>query len=115
MSIKELLFAVADLLMIFAGFTYGWKFIRNYKNYLLGIEWIIVATSGVNFLIYGMLRLSHDSPSFHVAYLLGCVLQGGRHHVDLGPGSDGGHPPATSPRAQSISASSRSAGRWAWC
>ncbi|MGV0768450.1 transporter [Mycobacterium syngnathidarum] len=67
MDIKGALFALADLLMIFAGFTYGWKFIRNYKNYLLGLEWIIVATSGVNFLIYGMLRLSQDSTSFHVA------------------------------------------------
>lgn len=61
------LFALADLLMIFAGFTYGWKFIRNHKNYLLGLEWIIVATSGVNFLVYGLLRLSQDSASFHVA------------------------------------------------
>lgn len=67
MDIKGALFALADLLMIFAGFTYGWKFIRHHKNYLLGIEWIIVATSGVNFLIYGMLRLSQDSTSFHVA------------------------------------------------
>ncbi len=67
MDVKGALFALADLLMIFAGFTYGWKFIRNYKNYLLGLEWIIVATSGVNFLIYGMLRLSQDSTSFHVA------------------------------------------------
>jgi hypothetical protein len=67
MDVKGALFALADLLMIFAGFTYGWKFIRNYKNYLLGLEWIIVATSGVNFLVYGMLGLSQDSASFHVA------------------------------------------------
>ncbi len=67
MDIFGALFALADLLMIFAGFTYGWKFIRNHGNYLLGLEWIIVATSGVNFLIYGLLRLGQDSPSFHVA------------------------------------------------
>ncbi|MUL78670.1 transporter [Mycolicibacterium sp. CBMA 226] len=67
MEIIGALFALADLLMIFAGFTYGWKFIRNHQNYLLGLEWIIVATSGVNFLVYGLLRLSQDSPSFHVA------------------------------------------------
>ncbi|ORA31489.1 transporter [Mycobacterium aquaticum] len=67
MDIKGALFALADLLMIFAGFTYGWKFIRDHKNYLLGLEWIIVATSGVNFLVYGMLGLSQASASFHVA------------------------------------------------
>lgn len=67
MDIKGALFALADLLMIFAGFTYGWKFIRDHKNYLLGLEWIIVATSGVNFLVYGMLGLGQASASFHVA------------------------------------------------
>ncbi|MGV9823512.1 transporter [Nocardia xishanensis] len=70
MSLKELLFAVADIWMIAVGFTYGIKFIRNYKNYLLGIEWIIVATSGTNFLIYGLLKAGHDSPMFAFAYFL---------------------------------------------
>lgn len=67
MDVKGALFVLADLLMIFAGFVYGWKFIGNNKNYLLGLEWIIVATSGVNFLVYALLRLSQDSVSFHVA------------------------------------------------
>ena len=70
MDVRGALFALADLLMIFAGFTYGWKFIRNHQNYLLGLEWIIVATSGVNFLIYGMLGLSQQSTSFHIAIFL---------------------------------------------
>ncbi|MCC3316805.1 hypothetical protein [Nocardia africana] len=70
MSIKELLFAVADIWMIAVGYTYGIKFIRNYKNYLLGIEWIIVATSGTNFLIYGLIKAGHDSPMYHFAYFL---------------------------------------------
>ncbi|MFE6925365.1 transporter [Nocardia sp. NPDC057663] len=70
MSIKELLFAVADIWMIVVGFTYGIKFIRNYKNYLLGIEWIIVATSGTNFLIYGLLKAGHDSPMYFAASFL---------------------------------------------
>ena len=70
MSIKELLFAVADIWMIAVGFTYGIKFIRNYKNYLLGIEWIIVATSGSNFLIYGLVKAGHDSPMYAFAYFL---------------------------------------------
>ncbi|WJR33732.1 transporter [Mycobacteroides immunogenum] len=67
MDIRGALFALADLFMVYAGFTYGWKFIRNYKNYLLGLEWIIVATSGTNFLMYGLLGLRPDSTSFHIA------------------------------------------------
>ncbi|WP_433633756.1 transporter [Nocardia sp. CA-120079] len=70
MSIRELLFAVADIWMITVGFTYGIKFIRNYKNYLLGLEWIIVATSGTNFLIYGLIKAGHDSPMYAFAYFL---------------------------------------------
>lgn len=67
MDIRGALFALADLFMMYAGFVYGWKFIKNYKNYLLGLEWIIVATSGTNFLMYGLLGLGTDSMSFHVA------------------------------------------------
>lgn len=70
MSTKELLFAVADIWMIAVGFTYGIKFIRNYRNYLLGIEWIVVATSGTNFLIYGLLKAGQDSPMYAFAYFL---------------------------------------------
>ncbi|WP_027499717.1 hypothetical protein [Rhodococcus sp. UNC363MFTsu5.1] len=70
MSIKELLFAVADVWMIAVGFTCGIKFIRNHKNYLLGIEWIVVATSGSNFLIYGLVKAGHDSPMYAAASFL---------------------------------------------
>jgi hypothetical protein len=70
MSILELLFAVADIWMVAVGFTYGIKFIRNHKNYLLGIEWIVVATSGTNFLIYGLIKAGHDSPMYAFAYFL---------------------------------------------
>jgi hypothetical protein len=70
MSIRELLFAVTDIWMIAVGFTYGVKFIRNHENYLLGIEWLIMGTSGTNFLIYGLVHAGHDSPMYHVAYFL---------------------------------------------
>ncbi len=70
MSITEVLFAVADIWMIAVGFTYGIKFIRKYKNYLLGIEWIIVATSGTNFLVYGLIKAGHESPMYNFAYFL---------------------------------------------
>lgn len=65
---KTLLFMLADLWMIFAGFFYGSKFIRRYNNYLLGLEWIVVATSGTNFLVWSLLGGDEHSPLYSVAY-----------------------------------------------
>ncbi|MEV4647281.1 transporter [Saccharopolyspora sp. NPDC049357] len=65
---KDLLFMLADLWMIFAGFFYGWKFIRNYGNYLLGLEWMVVATSGTNFLIWALTGGHDGSVLYSIAY-----------------------------------------------
>ncbi|MUL49861.1 transporter [Mycobacterium sp. CBMA293] len=70
MDLKTALYALADLVMMVAGFTYGFKFIRNYQNYLLGLEWIIVASSGTNFLVYGLIGANETSPMFHAAFFL---------------------------------------------
>lgn len=70
MTVRDLLFAVADLWMIAVGLIYGVKFIRNHQNYLIGLEWIIMGVSGTNFLVYGMVKAGHDSPMFHIAYFL---------------------------------------------
>lgn len=70
MDVKSLLFVLADLSMIVAGYTYGIRFIRNYRNYLLGLEWIIVASSGVNFLIWALLGGPETSPMFDLAIFL---------------------------------------------
>lgn len=67
---KELLFLLADLLMIVAGFRYGWRFIRRYDNYLLGLEWMIVAASGCNFLVWSLLSGDTSSVLYDVAYFL---------------------------------------------
>lgn len=67
---KEILFSLADVWMIFAGFTYGVKFIRRYGNYLLGLEWIVVATSGTNFLLWSLLGGDEHSPMYFAAYFL---------------------------------------------
>jgi hypothetical protein len=64
----ELLFLLADLWMIFAGFRYGLRFIRRYGNYLLGLEWMIVATSGSNFLAWSLVSGDEGSPLFDIAY-----------------------------------------------
>ncbi|MEX0172945.1 transporter [Streptomyces sp. LMG1-1-1.1] len=68
MAFRDLLFLLADVWMIVVGFTFGWKFIRNFKNYLLGLEWIIVATSGSNFLVYALVGADETSPMYTVAY-----------------------------------------------
>jgi hypothetical protein len=65
---KELLFLLADLWMIYAGFRYGLKFIREYQNYLLGLEWMIVATSGSNFLAWSLLSGDVSHPMYNIAY-----------------------------------------------
>lgn len=74
-DIYALAFLVGDLVMIAGGYWAGWKFIKQYGNYLLGLEWFIVATSGVNFLVWA-LRFSEDkgageeSPQYAVAFFL---------------------------------------------
>ncbi|MCT7352888.1 transporter [Streptomyces sp. 15-116A] len=65
---RETLFLLADLWMIFAGYFYGWKFIRRYGNYLLGLEWMVVATSGSNFLLWSLLGAKSDSVLYDLAY-----------------------------------------------
>ncbi|MFF5787345.1 transporter [Streptomyces sp. NPDC012693] len=68
MALRELLFLLADVWMIAVGFTFGWKFIRNYGNYLLGLEWIIVATSGSNFFVYAAVGATEESPMYTLAF-----------------------------------------------
>lgn len=61
---------LADLWMIVVGFYFGWKLIRLYRNYLLGLEWMVVATSGSNFLLWAALSGDESSPLFSVSFFL---------------------------------------------
>lgn len=65
---KELLFILADLWMIFACYYFGWLFIRRYDNYLLGLECMVVGTSGTNFLLWSLFSGSEESPFYKLAY-----------------------------------------------
>lgn len=67
---KDLAFLAADLWMIFAGLFFGWRFIRRYNNYLLGLEWLIVGLSGCNFLVWSLLGADEGSPLYDLAYFL---------------------------------------------
>jgi len=66
-DIYALAFLVGDLIMIVGGYWAGWKFIKHYRNYLLGIEWFIVATSGVNFLVWA-LRFPDDKEAGEASF-----------------------------------------------
>ncbi|MEV8047454.1 transporter [Streptomyces griseoluteus] len=65
---KVALFLLADVWMISAGYFYGWRFIRRYGNYLLGLEWMVVATSGSNFLLWSLSGADSGSVMYDVAY-----------------------------------------------
>jgi hypothetical protein len=51
MDLRFFLLCFADIAMVVAGLVYGVKFLKK-RNYLLGLEWLIMATSGSNFLVY---------------------------------------------------------------
>ncbi|WP_116202670.1 transporter [Amycolatopsis circi] len=60
-------FSVADLWMIACGAFCGWKFIKKHKNYVLGIEWLIVAYSGTNLLVY---TFNPNPVLYHISFFL---------------------------------------------
>jgi hypothetical protein len=68
---RELLFLVADLWMVAVGFVFGWRLVRKHRNYLLGIEWMIIATSGTNFLLWALITPDDESsPLYSLAFFL---------------------------------------------
>lgn len=67
---KDLLFLLADLWLIFVGLYFGWTFIRRYDNYLLGLEWMVVGTSATNFLLWALLGGDEASIFYDVAFFL---------------------------------------------
>ncbi|MFD0149563.1 transporter [Streptomyces sp. NPDC055721] len=64
MEFKVVLLLIADAWMIYAGYVYGARFIRQYSNYFLGIEWMVIALSGSNVVVLGMIGGDHSSPSY---------------------------------------------------
>jgi hypothetical protein len=67
---KDILFMLADLLMIAGGLYCGWKFLRDYGNWLLGLEWIIVGSSGVNFLVWALRGGDQGNFQYDLAFFL---------------------------------------------
>jgi len=66
----ETLFIVADVWLIFVGFFFGWRFIRRFHNYFLGIESLVVGTSATNFLLWSLFSGDPKNPMYTIAYFL---------------------------------------------
>ena len=69
---RLILVLLADLSMVFAGFYFGFKLLRGFRNFLLGLEWVVMAVSGVNVLVLASLfatpegGVDHTSFSYHL-------------------------------------------------
>lgn len=57
---------IANLAMLGAGYVYGIRFFRRHRNFLLGLEWLVIALSGTNVLLLAATGVSHDSVSYHL-------------------------------------------------
>jgi len=57
---RTLSICIAAIALAASGFFYGWKFCKL-GNYLVGIEWFLLATSSTNFLIY---ELNHSPVNY---------------------------------------------------
>ncbi|RAV00114.1 transporter [Mycolicibacter senuensis] len=67
---KDMLFLLADVWLIVVGFYCGWTFLRNYGNWLLGLECLVVSVSATNFLVGSLLGAESGSVPFSVAFFL---------------------------------------------
>jgi hypothetical protein len=63
---RMVLVLLANLAMVGAGFYYGIRLLRGYRNFLLGLEWVVMAVSGVNVLWLAAINVDHDSFSYHL-------------------------------------------------
>ncbi|WP_181064872.1 hypothetical protein [Nocardia nova] len=60
------LLLATDLWMAAAGLYYGVQIIRRYRNYLLGLEWLVIGVSGANVLFLGATGVDHSGVSYHL-------------------------------------------------
>jgi hypothetical protein len=67
---KDLLFLASDLWLMWTCWYFGIRVLREYGNHLLGLEYLVVATSSTNFLLWALLGGDKDSPMYHLAYIL---------------------------------------------
>lgn len=67
---KDLLFLASDVWLMATTWCFGIKMARTYGNHLLTLEWLVVAVSSTNFLLWSLLGGDESSPMYHLAYAL---------------------------------------------
>jgi hypothetical protein len=69
MDLKVIILCLATVLLLATSLVYGVKFLRK-KNYLLGLEWLVVTLSTTNLLIYllGQVQLAYGISFFCDAF-----------------------------------------------
>ncbi|RDH09799.1 hypothetical protein [Tsukamurella pulmonis] len=65
---RMILILLADLAMVGAGFYYGYKLLRGFRNFLLGLEWVVMAISGVNVLVLASVATTPDGAPDHTSF-----------------------------------------------
>jgi hypothetical protein len=69
-NMKDLLFLVSDVWLMATCWYFGIKIFRTYRNHLLTLEWLVVAVSSTNFLLWALLGGDESSPMYNLAYAL---------------------------------------------
>lgn len=67
---KDLLFLLADLWLMATCWIFGIKMWQNFRNHLLTLEYLVVAVSSTNFLLWSLLGGDEGSPMYNLAYIL---------------------------------------------
>lgn len=72
MDTRIILLLLADVLLLTSSLVYGLKFLRK-RNYLLGVEWLVVTVSTTNLLIY---LLSEWQTAYDISFFLDAFSRG---------------------------------------
>lgn len=65
---KAIIFLASDLWLMATCWTFGIKILRRYNNHLLTLEYLVVACSATNFLLWSLLGGHKSSPLYNLAY-----------------------------------------------
>ena len=72
MQTLDIVMLLTCVLLVLSGTTYGIKFLKK-RNFLLGFEWLIVAFSGTNLLIY---LLTQDKLHYSISFFCDAFSRG---------------------------------------
>lgn len=67
---KEVLFLAAAAWLMATTWYFGIRMLREYRNHLLALEYLVVAVSSTNFLLWALLGGDESSPMYDLAYML---------------------------------------------